>query len=221
MAAITLHGPAYSVYTRIVRVTLAEKGLGYTLAEVDFISGGMPDEQKARHPFGVVPALVHGRETFIETAAITTYLDECFPDPAMRSATPEARARMNAAISVLDQYLWPDIQELVTQSLFTALVGGWPDDSIKERMVKRLSETLPVLERDFLQAGHFGGDVFTLADAHAAPMIAYLSMTVEGAGLLAQCPALASWWGRVKQRASLVATEIDFQAYAWARRGDD
>jgi len=220
MSDIVLYGPSYSVYTRIVRVALKEKAITYRLEEVDFISSGMPAAQKARHPYGVVPVLAHDDVHFIETSAITTYLDERFPEPALRPVSPVARAQMNGCISVLDHYLWPDIRELVTQSLFTSLVGGWPDDSIKERMVKRLSETLPVLERDFFARGHLGGDRFTLADVHAAPMIAYLAMTVEGQALLRERATLAAWWDRVKTRPSLVDTEINFQAYSWARRSD-
>lgn len=221
MSELVLYGPAYSVYTRIVRVTLAEKGLTHVLEEVDFIAAGMPSEQRERHPFGVVPTLSHEGACFNETSAITTYLDEVFPHPAMRLDTPAARAHMNACISVLDQYIWPDVRELVTQSLFTGLVGGWPDDSIKERMVKRLAETLPLLQKSYLRAGHFGGTHFTLADAHAAPMIGYLAMTVEGQALLETCSGLKAWWGDVKHRPSLTGTEIDFQAYGWARRTGD
>ena len=218
---LTLYGPAYSVYTRIVRVVLEEKGLPYQLEEVDFVSSGMPSTQKDRHAFGVVPALVHGEDTFIETAAITAYLDEVFCEPALRPASIAARAHMAATISALDHYVWPDIRELVTQTYFNSFVGGWPDESVTERMVKRLETSLTVLDEKFIGPGHLGGTRFTLADIHAAPMIAYLAKTVEGQGLLQARASLLAWWDGVKDRASLNATEFDLLDYPWAQRSGD
>ncbi|MFZ6765015.1 glutathione S-transferase N-terminal domain-containing protein [Pseudoroseomonas sp. WGS1072] len=48
-----LYGASYSVYVRAVRLTLAEKGVPYTLVPVDvFAPGGPPAEYLARQPFG-------------------------------------------------------------------------------------------------------------------------------------------------------------------------
>ena len=138
MSEIVLFGPASSAYTRIVRLVLEEKGVPYTLEEVDFISSGMPDAQKERHPFGMVPALKHKGEMFFEAGAICGYLDNVFTAPKLTPSDPASRAHMNATISVLDAYVWPDIRELTTQAVFATLVGGWPDESITERMIKRL-----------------------------------------------------------------------------------
>jgi glutathione S-transferase len=220
MTALTLYGPAYSVYTRIVRIVLEEKHIPFTLEEVDFVSSGMPASQKKRHAFGVVPALVHDGETFIETAAISTYLDEAFPEPSLRPRSAAERAHMEATISVLDQYIWPDVRELVTQTYFNSFVGGWPDESITERMIKRLETTLSALDEKFVETGRLGGSELSLADLHAAPMIAYLAKTVEGQVLLQDRPALLAWWNDIKERPSLMATEFDLLDYPWARRED-
>lgn len=217
MSAITLYGPAYSAYTRIVRVVLEEKGAAYKLEEVDFISSGMPAEQKVRHPFGVVPAITHDGEILFETRPICTYLDEVLPDPPLQPEDTVARARMHAAISSLDNYIWPDIRELTTQSIFTPMVGGWPDETVTARMVKRLEKSLETFEAAFLATGLLGTG-FTLADAHAAPMFAYLSECAEGQVLLSKRPPLKSWWEGVKDRPSVAATAWDLEAYPWAQR---
>ena len=221
MKQLTLFGPAYSVYTRIVRVVLEEKQATYTLDEIDFVSSGMPADQKQRHAFGVVPALVHGEDTFIETAAITSYLDEAMPGSALRPETAAARAHMAATVSVLDQYIWPDIRELVTQTYFNSFVGGWPDESVTERMVKRLEQSLTTLQDRFIAPGYLGADAPTLADLHAAPMIAYLAETIEGQGLLQKRPGLSAWWDGIKNRPSMAATAFDLLDYPWARRDAD
>ncbi len=221
MPDMRLYGPAYSVYTRIVRMVLEEKAVPYVLEEVDFISAGMPAAQKERHPFGMVPALEHEGHVLFEAAPICRYLHEVVPDPALVPSDPAERANMGATISVLDSYIWPDLRELVTQTLFTTLVGGWPDDSIKERMVKRLRQSLAIVEDRFVSAGFLNSKNVTLADLHAAPMISYLAESVEGQLLLQDLPGLAAWWQEVKERASVSATAFDLTAYPWAQRAED
>lgn len=50
-------GAKYSVYVRIVRLSLAEKGVDYELVPVDiFADGGPPTDYLDRHPFGRIPA---------------------------------------------------------------------------------------------------------------------------------------------------------------------
>jgi len=221
MSDITLYGPAYSAYTRIVRLVLEEKGVAYTLEEVDFISAGMPAAQKERHPFGMVPALENDGHTLFEAGSICAYLDEVLAAPKLAPDDPLSRARMTATISVLDSYIWPDLRELVTQTVFTSLVGGWPDDSIKERMVKRLAASLATLEERFVAAGALNSNTVTLADLHAVPMIAYLAQSVDGQILLQDLTGLSAWWQEMKQRPSVIATEFDLTTYPWAQRTED
>lgn len=218
MASLRLFGPAYSVYTRIVRVVLAEKGIAYTLEEVDFISSGMPAAQKERHPFGLVPALQNNGDMFFEAGPICVYLDQVWPIPPLSPSDPVTYARMASTISVLDAYIWPDIRELVTQATFSPLVGGWPDESVTERMIKRLKSSLRVLDEKFVGVGMLDGAHVTLADLHAAPMLAYLAESLEGQVLLQDCPVLSAWWQQIKDRPSLLATEFDLLSYPWARR---
>lgn len=221
MSELVLYGPAYSVYTRIARLVLEEKGVPFVLEEVDFISAGMPAAQKDRHPFGMVPALQHDGHMLFEAGPVCAYLDEVLPGATFTPEGPLKRAQMAATISVLDNYIWPDLRELVTQTLFTTLVGGWPDDSIKERMVKRLTASLAILEERFAAVGALNSKAVTLADLHAVPMIAYLAETLDGQLLLQDLPALSTWWSEVKQRPSVAATAFDLATYPWARKTED
>ena len=50
-------------------------------------------------------------------------------------------------------------------------------------------------------------DRLSLADLHLGPMVAYLVAAPEGAALLATFPRLAGWWGRMRGRAAMVASE--------------
>ena len=56
---LVLHGYRYSVYNRIARLALAEKGVAYDRVEVNPFAADRPAAYLALHPFSRVPALVH------------------------------------------------------------------------------------------------------------------------------------------------------------------
>lgn len=56
-ASVIVYGASYSVYVRIVRIALHEKGVDYELVPVDVLAdGGAPQDHLARQPFGRIPA---------------------------------------------------------------------------------------------------------------------------------------------------------------------
>jgi glutathione S-transferase len=77
--ALVLHGFRYSVYVRVARIVLAEKGLAYENVEVDPFAPEMRIEYLDLHPFRRVPTLVDGEFVLYETEAITRYIGEAFP----------------------------------------------------------------------------------------------------------------------------------------------
>ena len=100
--AVQLYGLARSVYTRIARLALEEKGVSYTLHEVEiFGPGGVPAEHCKRHPFGRIPALAHGDSQLYETAANTRYVDEAFQGPALQPADAASGLAPHEAIFYL------------------------------------------------------------------------------------------------------------------------
>ena len=61
MPDIRLLGLSISVYTRIARLALEEKGVAYQFEEVDvFAESGVPADYLALNPFGMIPTLLHG-----------------------------------------------------------------------------------------------------------------------------------------------------------------
>jgi glutathione S-transferase len=64
-------GAPYSVYVRIVRLVLEEKGVPYQLVPVDIFAADEPSpEYMARHPFGKIPAFEHAGFRLYEAGAI-------------------------------------------------------------------------------------------------------------------------------------------------------
>ena len=103
--AIKVFGAAYSTYTRSVLIALREKGVQYTLSEVDVFKP-IPAEHSARHPWGKIPAIDHDGFQLYETDAIIRYIDEAFPGAALQPGTPRERARMMQAIGIIDSYAY-------------------------------------------------------------------------------------------------------------------
>jgi glutathione S-transferase len=205
-----LYGADYSVYTRIARLALAEKGVGYRFEPVDiFAPGGPPAAYRARHPFARIPAFAHGEVALYEAAAITRYVDEAFAGPPLQPADAAARARMTQIISVLNSYVFrPLVLDLYVQRVSVPRRGGTPDEA-------RIAASLPECERCLAALAALQGDsdflvgeALTLADLHAAPMFAYARLAPEGAAMLTRHANLAAWWQRMEVRTSLSATRF-------------
>jgi glutathione S-transferase len=107
MSDPVLYGLSRSVYTRIARLALEEKGVRYTLEEVEiFGPDGVPHEHLQRQPFGRIPAFAHDGFLLYETDAITRYVDETFVGSRLQPQEPLARARMNQVIGIVDSYAY-------------------------------------------------------------------------------------------------------------------
>ena len=81
----------------------------------------------------------------------------------------------------------------------------------RDRRLSAAGETVPVgLSRLLGASPWFGGAAVGLADLHLAPVMAYVSGTPEGVGLIAAQPGLTSWWGRMSERPSMASTQPQF-----------
>ena len=94
MARPKLFGADFSVYVRIVQLTLAQKHVDYELVPVDvFAPEGIPAWYLDLQPFGRMPAFEHDGFRLFETAAIARYVDEAFAGPALAARRRASGAR--------------------------------------------------------------------------------------------------------------------------------
>jgi glutathione S-transferase len=203
-----LYGAAYSVYTRIARLALEEKGVPYRLVETDvFAAGGPPAEHLRRHPFGRIPALDHGGFVLYETVAIARYVDEGFPGPPLQPASAAARARMTQMIGILDSYGYrPMVWDVYVERISAREEGCVRDEARIAAGLAQAAIALDELEKRLDEQMFLAGETVSLADLHAAPMIAYFRIAPEGAQALARHARLAAWWERMNGRPSLRRT---------------
>jgi glutathione S-transferase len=205
--AVTLYGYSYSVYLRIVRMTMLEKGVAWRHVEIDPFADEIPADYLALNPFGRVPTLDHDGFVLYETTAITRYIDEAFPRPSLQPEAPRERARMNQIIAIADSYgYWPMVRQVFSQRVFNAR-RRTPDEAVIAEGLARSHKVLGALEPlaeggDFLVGGRL-----TLADLHFGAMAAYFTASTEGATTLGDYPKLSAWWRAFKNRKSLAETD--------------
>ena len=200
-----VYGADYSVYVRIVRLVLAEKGIDYALVPVDvFATDGIPAWYFEHHPFGRIPAFEHDGFRLFETSAIAGYVDEAFDGPALQPNHPRGRATMNQIIGMLDAYAY---KSMVWDVAVERLEKEAPDEALIANGLRQAETVLRVLSSLKASGPWLLGDQLTLVDLHAASIIAYFLKVPEGQMLLAGFPEIQAWWSRIAARVSFARTE--------------
>lgn len=198
-----LTGYSHSIYTRIIRLILLEKGIAFDYVEHDpFAQGTL-----GPHPFGRVPFLCHGDFAIYETAAISAYLDAAFDGPPMMPDSPQAAARAIQVVCIADVYAyWPMVRQIYEHAVFRPAYGEPSDPAEVQDSLRRTPKVLAALD-EIAREGLVLSQGFGRAECHLAPMIAALVHAPEGADLLARYPGLYEWWLRTAPRPSLRETE--------------
>lgn len=205
MAKPVVYGADYSVYVRIVRLVLAEKGIDYELVPVDvFAAEGVPAWYFEHHPFGRIPAFCYDGFRLFETSAIARYVDEGFDGPALQPSDPRARATMNQIIGMLDAYGY---RAMVWDVAVERLEKAEPDEELIAGGLAQAETVLKMLTSLKAEGPWLLGEQLTLADLHAAPIIAYFVKVSEGQKVLAEFPDIKAWWTRIAARVCFAGTE--------------
>lgn len=209
MGRPVVYGADYSRYVRIVRLALAEKGVGYELVPVDvFAEGGPPAWYLERQPFGRIPAFEHDGFRLYETSAITRYVDEAFSGPALQPAEPRLRATMNQIIGLIDSYAYRTlVWDIYVETVSRPRDGGSTDEARVAHALPVARTCLAELARLKLPGEWLLGNAITLADLHLAPVFGYFAKAPAAKAMLAAHPELAEWWDRMQRRESYPATE--------------
>lgn len=204
-----LFGAAYSVYVRIARMTLIEKGVGHDLVEVDiFAPGGPPAWYAALHPFGKIPAFEHGALRLFETQAICRYVDEAFEGPRLQPLDPIERAVMNQIIGMIDSYAYRAlVWDIYVESVSKPKRGETAD-------LDRIAKAIPVAETCLAELSRLKrdgawllGEDITLADLFLAPVLAYFTRADVAGPMIDRHAPIKAWWKALRSRESFISTE--------------
>lgn len=241
---IELYHFPFSTCSQKVRLVLEEKGLDFVSHEVNLMAGGQHDPDYVKlNPMHVVPTLVHDGEVLIESSLIIKYLDDAFPEPAMRPSSPLGRYAVEAWLKRVDEKLHkaaPIVtfamgprNALLAQpaEVREANLESIPDPadratrrSVVEHGVKApefagalgvFLDTLDDMERELAESTWISGDRFGLADATLLPYVLRLEhLALDPAIDASRRPAVAGWLARVKDLPSYARAVEDWAAPA-------
>ena len=182
---LTLYDAPRCPYCARVRIVLAEKGVEPETVEIDLRD--RPAWLYEKNPAGKVPVLEEDGWILPESAVISEYLNERYPEPPLWPADPGERAAGRLLVFRFDDFSDP----------YYALRRG------EAGAQARFEEELGFL--DVLLAGmpYLPGREFGLAD------VAYAPWVLRANGMLGidlePWPALAAWVERLTARPSIAA----------------
>jgi glutathione S-transferase len=209
MADLTLIGYRYSVYTRVAKMVLAEKGLSYSYTEADPFRDPPEAHLQAANPFLRVPVLQHGDFTLYETTAISHYIDGLRPAPALVPDSPPAAARMRQIIGIVDSDAYRVlVRQVYSHAVFRPAFGVSFDAAIIEAGRAAAPRILAALEGIAAEGLQLGAGPVSLADLHLAPMIAAFVAAPRGRDMLDAHSALAAWFARIQTLPAFAETSV-------------
>jgi len=221
-----------------VRIVLAEKDLSWTKHHVNLQEKeNLLPQYLALNPLGVVPTLVHEGRVVIESSIICEYLDETFPAPALTPADTWERSRMRFWMKHVDNKLhpscgtlqWPMVmREALMQKSEeerNAILEKIPEKPRRERQkrlvqfgldapdvvdaVRTYRKTISDMEEVLSNQSWVAGDTFSLADICIAPYFQTLHQFSWTALFDRDCPRVADWYHRCRERDSYQAAVAD------------
>jgi len=228
---LTLYDGTTSVCAVKVRLVLAEKGLAFESRTLDLRRGDQfAADYLKLNPGAVVPTLVDGDDVIVESSVIMQYLEDISPEPTALPAPPADRARMRLWLKRIDDPLHPACGILTHATAFRpsflaltpaqqeARFARMPDPARRARQqavyrdglaapivqnaVRTYDRFLRDMEAALGRAPYLAGADWSLADGAATPYV----NRARALGLLAiwldDCPRVADWFRRIRERSS-------------------
>jgi glutathione S-transferase len=242
---LELYHSNWSICAQKVRLVLAEKSLEAVEHHLDLRAREQQTPAYLKlNPKGYVPTLVHDGRPVVESALICEYLDEVFPELALRPADPVDKAKMRTwtrrpddglhracatltnAIAFRLQWLEKPRDEIETMLAATpdpirrdwrrAMIEQGTDAPIFRTAVWTYDALLADME-EALGDGRdwLMGDAYTLADVS---LTSYLNRVAE---LQLQPmwdrerPWVTAWFDRVQERPNFASVYIDYPYEAY------
>ncbi|MGA7808203.1 glutathione S-transferase family protein [Bradyrhizobium sp.] len=203
MAKPEIIGSLRSSYTRAVRMVCEEKGIDHVLTEALL---GAP-ELRAIHPFGKMPVLRHGDFVLCESKAIATYLDRVFPGPQLIPSDPQALARTEQWVSLINTVMDPTlVRGYLLAYAFSRTADGKPDRAVIDAVLPAVRSQLALLETAVAKTGYLVGHQFTFADINLLPILFYVRQLPEAASAFDENTNLGRYYATHAARPSFVRT---------------
>jgi glutathione S-transferase len=184
-----------------VRLCLEEKGLPWSGHHIDLMRfENLSEEYLAINPKGLVPVLKHDGTLIPESSIINEFLDERYPQPALKPSDPLERARMRLWVQVEEEELFTAVRPASLNLMMKQVFGRYtpaeldrilarhprpqqvptlkkmfldpPDPKAVDQSRKLLRATLKKMDASLAADGPWlAGRTYSLADIAAAPTV--------------------------------------------------
>jgi glutathione S-transferase len=200
MSKLLVYGTSLSTYVRTVQLLLEEIGAEYRTHSVDFLNGDNKlAAYLAKNPFAKMPTLEIEDGLIYETAAITDYLDTILANGQFTPTNPLIKARMRQVMSIVDNYLYPNLITVVMQRLIVPSQGGQTDLVAVNKAIDPLKTAIGAIESLVTCNPYLLGNKVSIADFYLVPIFVYLAQTPDFAVVTDQAPNLRAWWEQIGQ----------------------
>ena len=221
--------------SRKVRLCLAEKGLDFEGRVLDLRRFQHHSQwYKTLNPSGIVPCLVLGDRSLVESNLINEFLDELVPEPPLMPDEPLDRHEVRRWSKYVDEVCLPAVQKPNWSRTMQPIAERWSDEELEERLAaipteerralwrrmardpftqEEIDAALDILEemtgrieRYLASSGGpwLFGERLTLADINVAPYVVRFDEERPG-----RLPARAAeWWSRFIARPAWRTAEI-------------
>ena len=207
--AIKILGANASPFVRKTRAFCAEKGIAYTLEQINPF--GPPPNWREISPLGRIPALDHDGKIVNDSSIICAYLEKIHPEPALFPKEPYEYARATWIEEFMDGGVIPFAGPGVFRpmALQPLLSGGKDPDAAaiagaEKVLAENLAPLFAYLESQLGSHEYFVGNRLSIADVSvASPFV-----NLRHAGYppdTGQFPKLAAFVARMHARPSFKA----------------
>lgn len=204
----TLYHLWLSPFCRKVRIVLAEKKLQVEM-QVEPVWERRP-QFLTLNPAGKVPVLVEPEGTVLsDSMAITEFLEEVYPEPALIGGTPEERAEIRRLVAWFDHKFNAEVTaNLVGEKIMNRFLGlGEPDSRAIRAGHANIRTHLEYIAFLIQRRNWLAGDRMTLADIAAASHLSCVDYL--GDVPWEKHEDAKNWYARVKSRPSFRSVLAD------------
>ena len=205
-AQIQIYGPSFSTFVRSVMLLCEELNISYVNGfEINGKTVDFKSEQYATyHPFNKLPLLVDGDVVLTETLAICHYLINQYGVEEKAKYSTAQLAKIDAYERMLALYV---DKAIVRDYLLEFAFPKGDDQTIRFDVVKAaqadVRNALAFIEHSIEQPWFQKGQMLSIADVIAIPMLAYLIDLPEPFNLVVEFPKIEQYLSEMQMKASV------------------
>jgi glutathione S-transferase len=200
--ALKFYAHPLSIYSQKALIALYELDLPFEMKCLDPSDPAIIAEFQALWPIGKFPVLMDDSQVVVEASLIIEHLDLKYSSARLVPDNDAARMEMRLMDRVFDNYISTPQQKTISDRL---RAPGCQDPTGVEEAHALLEKTYSWLDGRLKDRTWAAGDIFTLADCGAAPML-FFADWVHPIG--PRFVSLAAYFGRLRERPA-VARAID------------